>query len=147
MHRHKCSCSLVDLLSSSLVYFKDNPEYLTRRTAMVFISLMKFQWYDFVSSSFFFVLLRRYFLTFFFHICLLDGVLFHYSQVLVSFLFSECFDCSKFSCSIPSITYRFAFLSINITHLSMLNSMPISCQYILITCIWVSNFFHFWQMA
>ena len=39
-------------LSSSLVHFKNCPEYLTRVTAQVFILLMKFLPYSFVSSCF-----------------------------------------------------------------------------------------------
>ena len=44
-------------LSSSLVYFKNGPEYLTRRTGQVFISLTRFL--SFVSSSYLVIL--RYF--------------------------------------------------------------------------------------
>ena len=35
-----------------IVHFKKGPEYLTRETAQVFLSLMRFQPYDLVSSTF-----------------------------------------------------------------------------------------------
>ena len=65
------------------------PEYLIRRTARVFLSLMRFLRQNLVSSSFF-LLLR--FSNFFFHLRLLDGIHFEYSQVLVIFLFSKSYD-------------------------------------------------------
>ena len=52
-------------LSSSLVHFQKDPEYLTRGTALVFIPLISFRFVSFVSSSFL-VLLRYYFLILFF---------------------------------------------------------------------------------
>ena len=52
MHRHKFSCSLVCLLGSLLVYFKNGSEYLARETAQVFIPLMRFLQYSLVLSSF-----------------------------------------------------------------------------------------------
>ena len=51
-------------LSSSLVHFKNGPKYLNRGTAQVFIPLIRFQPYSFVSSSFL-VLLEFSFLIFF----------------------------------------------------------------------------------
>ena len=50
-------------LSSSLVYFKNGPEYLTRNTAQVFIPLIRSQFHSFVSSNFL-VHLRYSFLIF-----------------------------------------------------------------------------------
>ena len=43
-------------LSSSLIYFKNGPEYLLRETAQVFTPLVRFQQYSFVSRSFLFFL-------------------------------------------------------------------------------------------
>ena len=74
-----------NILSSSLVHFKNGPEYLTRGTAQVFIPLIRFLLHSFVSSSFL-VLLRYSFLIFFFHLHLFDGVSFQDAQVFVSFL-------------------------------------------------------------
>ena len=65
---------------SSLVHFLNSPDYLTRRTAPMFILLIRFLLYSLVSSILF---------CFFFYIYLFDGVHFHYSQVFVSFLFPE----------------------------------------------------------
>ena len=50
-------------LNSSLVHCRNIPEYLTRRTAQVFIPLISFMQYRFVASSFL-VLLRYSFLIF-----------------------------------------------------------------------------------
>ena len=50
MHRHEFSCSLVPFIS--LINFKNNPGYLKRGTAQVFIPLMRFQQCSLVSSSF-----------------------------------------------------------------------------------------------
>ena len=54
----------------------------------MFIPLMRFLLSSFVSNSF--LVLLRY--SFFFHLCLFDGVCFQYSQEFVSFIFSECSD-------------------------------------------------------
>ena len=55
----KSFLALLSFCCSSLVYFKNSTEYLTRRTAWVLIFLMKFLLYTSVSSSF--LLLLRYF--------------------------------------------------------------------------------------
>ena len=52
--------------SSSLVLFKNSPDYLTKRTALAFILLMRFLLYSLVSSSFL-VLLRYFLKIYFFH--------------------------------------------------------------------------------
>ena len=73
--------------SSSLVHFKNCPEYVTRGTTQVFIHLIRFLQYSFVSSSFLVIL--SYSLKFFFSslliwLCLLPIFLFDY----VSFQYS-----------------------------------------------------------
>ena len=75
-------------LNYSLVHFKNGPEYLTRCTAEVFIPLISFLWYSFVSSSFL-VLLWYSSLIFFFLLHLFDGISFQVAQVFVNFLFSD----------------------------------------------------------
>ena len=72
---------------SSLVHFKNGPEYLTRGTAQVSIPLIRFLLHSFVSSSCL-VLLKYSFFNFFFYLHLFDGVSFQYLQVFVGFLFS-----------------------------------------------------------
>ena len=62
-------------LSSSLVHLKNGPGHLTRKTALLFIPLIRFWLYSFVSSSFL-VFLRYSFLIFFFYFHLFDGVSF-----------------------------------------------------------------------
>ena len=69
-------------LSSSLKHFKN----LTRGTGQVFIPLIRFLLYSFVSSNFL-VLLKYSFLIYFFYFLLFDGVSFKYPQVFVCFLF------------------------------------------------------------
>ena len=61
--------------TSSLVHFKNSPEYLRRKTAKESITLMRFLLCSLVSRSFL-VLLKYFFLNVFFHLHLLDGV--HY---------------------------------------------------------------------
>ena len=56
--------------SSSLAHFKNGPEYLTRGTAQVFISLMRFLLYSLILSGFL-VLLRYSFLIFSFVIIII----------------------------------------------------------------------------
>ena len=74
-------------LSFSLVHFMNGPRYLRKGTAKTFIPLMRFLLYSLVSSSFL-VLLRYSFLNFF-HLYLFDSICFQYSQIFLSFLFSE----------------------------------------------------------
>ena len=58
-------------LSSSFVYFKNAPDYLTRGTAVVFVPFLRFLLYSLVSSSFP-VLLRNFLKKFsFISICIM----------------------------------------------------------------------------
>ena len=76
-------------LSSSLVHLRKGPEYLTRDTAQVFITLIRFLLLSFVSSSFL-VLLRYSFRIFSsISICLMVSAskMPKYSQVFVGFYY------------------------------------------------------------
>ena len=115
-------------LSSSLVHFKNNSEYLTKETAQLFIPLMRVLLCGLVLSS------SPELLKKLFHLRLFDDVCFQYSQVYVSFLFSE-----HFGSSIPFVICRFPLVIISMTHFSMPNSIPISSLYLLIAFIKVSN--------
>ena len=67
--------------SSSLIHFKNCPEYLTRKTVEAFLSLMRFLlllWFPVVSSFSWYALFY-----FFFHLHLFDGVSFHRSHVFL----------------------------------------------------------------
>ena len=91
--------------SSSLVPFKNDPEYLTRgETAQVSILLMRFLFYSLVYSSFL-VPLRCSFLIFFISACLMVSA---FQYLLVSF-FPSVLISSWFGISIPSILYHFRF--------------------------------------
>ena len=86
--RCKALCIIINFLvlwffclSSSLVHFKNSPEYLTRR--------IKFMLQSLILRSFLILLEYSYF---FLYICLLDGVCFQNSQVLIMFLLSKCSD-------------------------------------------------------
>ena len=118
----------------------NGPEYLTSRTAQVFIPLIKFLQCSLVSSSFL-VFPRYSFLNAFIHLYLFDGVRFQYFQVLISFFSLNVLIFSWFSSSIPSVFCRFPLIII--AHFSMPNFFPMSWQYILIACIRVSNSFSF----
>ena len=73
-------------LSISFAQFKKGPEYLTRETSQVFIRLIRFLYQSLDSRKF--LLLRFFFLNFFLHLRLLDGI-WSYSQVFLIF-FSRC---------------------------------------------------------
>ena len=67
----KILCILMNFLvlwsiswSSSLLYFKNGPEYLTRGTTKVFIPSMRFLLFSFVSSSFLVLLTYSFFFSF-----------------------------------------------------------------------------------
>ena len=85
--------------SSSLVHFKNGPEYLTRcwEPECLFLSWNSCDrvWFWEVIS-----LIWKLFFKFFPHLHLFEGVYFDYSEVLVNFLFSERFDFSWFRTSI-----------------------------------------------
>ena len=68
--------------------FKNGPEHLTRRTAQLFIPLMRFLLCSLVLINFF-VLLRYSFSNFFFHLRMFNNVCFRYSQIYIGFFFSE----------------------------------------------------------
>ena len=88
MYCHEFSCSLAHLLNSSVIHFKNGPEYLTRGTAQVSISFMRFLQCNLVSNSFL-ILLRYSFLIFFFYFGVFDSVHFQCSHIFVSFISSE----------------------------------------------------------
>ena len=70
---------------SSLIH-KNSPEYLTGRTAQVFISLMRFLLYSFVSNHY--LVLLKYSFYFIFYLSQFHGVRIQYFQAHVTFLFS-----------------------------------------------------------
>ena len=78
-------------LTFSLVHFKNDLEYLTRGTGQEFIPLVRFRLaeigFEKLSHSY-----KELFSYFFFHHYWFDGINFQYSQVLVIFLSSKCFD-------------------------------------------------------
>ena len=59
---------------SSFVHFKNDPEYLTRGTTQVCIPLVRFLLCSFVSSNFLVFLRYSFFLNFFFHPRIFNGV-------------------------------------------------------------------------
>ena len=111
--------------SSSLVHFKNGPDYLMMGTARVLISLMRFLLCSLVLNSFLF-LLRYSFLNFFFHLCLFDIIRFQYFSGFVSFLFSECSDffLDLVVLSIPSVICDSLLFIISMAHFSISNFHP-----------------------
>ena len=96
--RYKALCIVINFIvlksichNTSLVYFNNGPEYITRITAQVFIPLIRFLLLSLVSRSFR-VCLRYAFLVFSFISTCLIVICFQYSQVLVIFFFSKCSD-------------------------------------------------------
>ena len=108
-------------LSSSLVHLRKGPEYLPSGTAQVFIPLIRFLLYSFVSSSspeiFFFI-------NFLFYLCLFDGVSLQDVQVFVGFLFSSLLILSWFGSSIPSVRCLLPLFITSMVHFSMPYSHP-----------------------
>ena len=110
----------------------------------VFIPLMRFLVFSFVSSSFL-ILLSHSFLIFFFHLHWFDDVRFQYSKLLVNFLFSERSDFSWFAISVHSVIRFFRF-SLPAWHIFL-------CQVPSLYPDWISSLpvfefsilFRFWQ--
>ena len=71
MHRHKSSCSLVDLSEFFLQQFKNGHAYLTMGTTQVLIPLIRFLLQSFVSRSFLVILLYSFLNSFFISACLI----------------------------------------------------------------------------
>ena len=95
-------------ISSSLVHFKNGPEYLTIRTAQVYIPFIRFLLYSLVSSNFL-VLLRYSFESFsFISTCLMVPV--SNISMYLHASFSPCVQIfSWFGCSIHSVIYGYSF--------------------------------------
>ena len=125
--------------SSSLVHFKNCPEYLTRETVQVFIHMMRFPLSSFIPSSFL-VLLRYSFLIFLSSSHVWWYPLPIFSSIL-KFLLLWAFWFGNF---IPSVICRFPLFIINMAHFSIPNSIPISWLYILTAGIRFSILSHFW---
>ena len=114
-----CFCSLVHFLSSSLVQFKNDPVYLTRGTAQVFISLTRFLLLCFVSSSFL-VLPRYSLLVFFFNsTCLMVSTSNFPKYLYVSFSQSV-LNFSWFGSLSPSVMCRLPLFILSFAYFSML---------------------------
>ena len=128
-------------LSSSLAHFKNGPEYLMKGTAQVFISLIRFLLYNFVSCSFL-ALLRYSFEIFSFISTYLMSASNILKYLYVSFSLGVLIF-SWFSNLIPFVMCRFPQFIISMAHFSKSNSIPMSWLYILTACIRVSNYFSF----
>ena len=130
-------------ICSSLVHFNNDPDYFTRETIKVFIPLRKYLLRSFVSRNF----LVRLFL-FFFLSSLFYCAHFQYFKVDVILLFSKV-SSSILIWPISSLCYlSFYHFSLCEWHiLSMPNSIPINCLYILIVSISIQFFFLFLQAA
>ena len=106
----------------------------------MFIPLMRLLLCSLVLCSF--LVFQGYSLIiFFFHLRMFDGVRFQYSQVFVSFIFSERYNFSWFGCSIPSVICRFPLFIIIMAYFSMSNSIPISS----LPVFGFPILFHVWQ--
>ena len=132
-------------LSSFLVHFKNGSDYLTKRTAQVFIPFRRFL----LDSFFGFEKFSRSF----------KYSPYFSSSLLVSWCLLPIFPST---CNFPSLRafwfflvwhfyyFRCSFSPIfimSMSHFSLPNSIPISWLYILIVCIRVSSTLSFWQIA
>ena len=137
------SLSTLFFTGSSRLHVKNDPEYLTRMTAQVFISLMKlsdeeFGFEKFSRSS------EAIFSHFFFPFRLFDGIHFQDNQILVIFFSPSILVLPWFDTSFLSVICRFPLL-ICMVHFSRLNSITTSCLNIFISCIKV--FFISWLIV
>ena len=123
-------------LNSSLVHFKNGPEYLTRRTAQIFIPLIRFLQYDFVSSNF--LVLLRYFLKKFYSIS--TYLMFSASNIFMYYDVSFSLSVLILSWFDSSILLVMCCCPLLIVHFSMPNSIHMSRLYNLTACMRVSNF-------
>ena len=82
---------------------------------------------------------------FFFHLCLFDGTIFHYGQVLVIFLLSK----RRFPDLAALFHLLFLFFLFHYQHGTFLwlNLISLSWFYIFIVCFRVSSSFNFWQIS
>ena len=135
---YKAFCIVINFLSiclsSTLVYFMNGPVYLTRRTAYVFIPLMRFLLLSLVSRCFLVCLKYSFLFSFFFHHCLFDCVHFQYSQILVIYFLPSVLMLSCFGSSSPSIVCLFPLFIMSMVHFSISKSIPTFLLYILIVC-------------
>ena len=130
MHGHEFSCSLVYLLKFFSGPLKECFEISFDEDSLVIYTFDRFCHLN---------------LFFFFISTFLIFVSFHYSQVLLGFLFSNCSNFFSFDSSIPSVRCCFPLFINCIAHFSMSNSIQMSWLYILTECIRVFNSFSFCQ--
>ena len=133
-------------LSSSLVHWKNGPEYQTRDTAHVFIPLIRFLLHSFVSCNFLVLLRYSFWIFSFISTCLIVSVSKMPKYLYVSFSPSVLI-LSWFGSSIPSIRCCLLLFITSMTHFSMPNSIPMYWLYVLIACSRVSNSFSFLQIV
>ena len=107
-------------LSSSLVHFKNGPEYLMRGTAQVFIPLISFLQHSFVSSSFLILLRYSFFIFSFISTCLMVSASKMPNYLNVSFSPSVLI-LSWFGNSIPSVWCLFLLFITSMAQFSMPN--------------------------
>ena len=126
--------------SSSIVHFKNGPEYLTGWwwTTQLFIFLIRFLLQSLVSRKFL-VRLSYSFCYFFFPSRFFYGVCFQYSLELVIFFSQSVLIRSWFANSIPSVFCLFLLLIMNMAHFFLPNSIPLSWLYISIVFIQAPN--------
>ena len=124
---------------SSLVHFKNGPEYLSRKTVQVFILLMGVLLKSLVSRS---VLVRLRYSYIFSPIsaCLMVSTP-NTFKYLYFFYSPSILILSWKGSSIPFVIGLFPLLVISMAHFSVLNFIPISWLYFVIACISSLQFF------
>ena len=130
--------------SSSLVHFKNDTEYLTKRTAKLFIPLMRSLLYSLVSSSFFVLPRHSFFIFSFISACLMVSAS-NISKYLYVYFSLTVQIFPWFCSSLPPVICRFPLCIMWLEDFSIPNSIPISSIHIFTACIRISNSFHFSQ--
>ena len=109
--------------SSSLVYFKNGPEYHTRWAAKIFIPLMQFLRIFLISKIF--LVLRKSFLIFSFLLIYFIGSAFNIPDYLKVSLSLSVHMLSWFGSSLPSVHSLSSLFLLSMAHFSMPNSIPV----------------------
>ena len=115
----KALCIVINFFVLWSICFKNGPEYLIRRTAQVFIPLMRFLLQSLVLRSF--LLLKYIFIFSFISACLIISVS-NIPKFLKFFFSPSILKLSWFGSSVPSGVSFFPLFIMSIAHFSMLNS-------------------------
>ena len=121
-HKHPFTCVL------EFLPFKNGPENLIRRTAKVFMLMMRYLWWDFALEIF--LVLWSYAFVTFSLICLMESV-----SNISKFLEFFFYPCVLSFVVLFIFCFSFTFFRISLAHYFIPNYIHISWLYVIIVCI------------